>query len=1151
MSAGRPLFQLRKEIDTSAALPENDVEADDSTNSVLNNASTSGYYSSLMESSNECHHSQGRFNNERILTENDKYVVKRLAPDLSSRPLEGDKIEGVVDTFLGKALVGDVNNLYIWDYHSTQKHVNVSRIPLHQEHEVLNVAPKCLFTRPSAIDESTQMLIDGSAGSSGGVCIIHRKNSEFIYYEDIESINNLHLQLSKNKAHSLNLHLKDGETVTIATNCEPAGIVIATSFGRVLFATIRDSSGKPKVQLKQQLIKSQRGLLFRSFSRYKEVISVKNGPIVGRGERLIYVVTKEGNFQTWHLSVGINCFRRVEVNVFQQILDSLQDLYPFAHGTLQILDSHPLFADLASAHLILSSIQNDKETYYILTTILLDEKTKSFTIFSTYRLNTYVLPFDDSHKPQLYVPSSLEAETRPTTTVFILFSDAVVLTQVSSNLDSTYSFRRKWEDIISFRSDVKIIGSGFNSESLYLMDNQISVFEISLIDKGETANSDDIGFIKSHIDQAVYFSKVYSSPIEFNLPKELTLENEEVEKDLRSSGNEIFFSTGKYIPPMLNTLGQHLRLRMELYDNLLNFVSDNFNYKISPFTKLDLLERYEIMKCCYSLLEILERSSDLAGIWSYILSGCENGLKMEDLVRNHLDKFPHLFTEFLSEVATRSASLASDTFRVETALFLSNCFYDAVLDQGERVLRYGTLNLDPLELNRELPWFSNLRILKAVNSIFFDFKFSLTTVTEKEEQWLIVMIKILYYCFHQANLWFNESENRKESPLYNEIQVLYESNHLSWAQVLCEYGLQEFSIQIADFYNDMGSLVETLETLDFSSSKDVYDKYFSKMGYEFAATLFNYYVEHNKLKELFTRFPEQHTFLLRFLGSSEQYGDVAWIQDILDERYDQATNTLSQIAVGDAGLKESVGKRQFHLSIAKLSALVQDNGQLNDTKINRIQEDLDIIDGQNDLFHRISEIGIKIASRFEHTELDSVFALLAEKLKAKNCLKLELIVEMYSMLNDAEAPYCALKLLAFENNTLSHETKRFLISTVWRRCVLTEHQWSNVTDATQTVLYRVLRRFFEEELYVSGCPLPSLELLTDRALLNKAYLTELYQGLDVNLDKIHAILEKELESVQQHGHDFEDRIKSIIGTALEASGNKCPVNYESNTVEYC
>lgn len=1148
MSLGRPLFQLRKELNGSIAQLENDGTADGSS-SMFNETNTSEYLSSVMETSSEHHQSQGKFNNVQVLTENDKYVVKRLTPDLSTLPVDDDKAEGAIDTFLGKASVNDADELYIWDYQSTQRNVNFCRIPLHEEFAVLNSPPICLFTRPSAVDDSTQMFLDNSAGSLGGICIVHRKNGQFIYYEDIDSINNLHPQLSKNKAHILHLNLKDGEMITQAVNCEPAGIIITTSFGRLLFVTIRDSAGRPHVQLKQQLIKSQRGFLFRSLNTYKEIISLRIGPIVGRGERLLYAVTRGGDFQLWQLSVGSNSFKRVDVNIFEQILESLQDLYPFAHGSLQILGSHPLFSDSSSAHLILSSIKSEKETYYILSTILLDEKTNSFTIFSTYRLNTYVSPSDDN-KPKLYIPDYLDTELRHMTTVFVLFSDAVVLTQVSSNLDSTYPLRRKWEDIISLRGDVDIIGSGYSSDSIYLIDKNTGVLEVSLTAKDSLEGEEEVGFVKSHIDQAVYFSDLSSSPIEFNLPKEISLENGEIENDLRTASDEIFFSSGKYIPPMLNTLVQHLNLRVKLHSKLLKFVEDNFNYKVSPQAKLNLLERYEIMNCCLKLCNSLEGSSELTEIWNSVLSSTKGNLDMENLVRNHMDRFPELFATFLANMTNDTLSSRSVEFKAAAIDMLSNCIYEATLEQGEKLIRYGELKLDPLEMSTNLPWFARLQILKAINDIFFDFKFSLTSPGEEDKQRIVVLTKILYYCFSQTNLWFKEEESRKEMKLYHEIKELYQENHVNWVPVLFEFGLEDFSLQIADFYHDMEALVETLEHLDPETSQDTYTQYFQKFGYEFARTLFKHYIEQHKLRDLFNRFPDQHELLVKFLDSSKQYGYVAWIQEILDENYKKATETLVQINFDQAGADKSIDERQFELSIAKLSALADDQGFDHEAAVNKIQSDLNVIDGQNNLYHKVKEQGVQLAPRFQETALDAVFEQLAEKLKSKQSINLNPIIEMYTMLDDTDCLYCALKLLAYENRILGYETKKILISMVWRRCILAEDNWAAVTDVTQTRLYRVLYRFFEEELYRSGCPLPSYKIACDKAVLSREYLASEYQQYTQDIDALEECLTNELEAVEKLGKDFDTRIKSIIGSANEDSGKKCAVNYELSMVEF-
>ncbi|TMN32437.1 hypothetical protein CWB94_24045, partial [Pseudoalteromonas piscicida] len=79
------------------------------------------------------------------------------------------------------------------------------------------------------------------------------------------------------------------------------------------------------------------------------------GPILGKGTRLVYITTNKGIFQTWQLSAtNSHPTKLIDVNIYEAILESLQDLYPFAHGTLKIWDSHPLQDE--SSQLFLSSI---------------------------------------------------------------------------------------------------------------------------------------------------------------------------------------------------------------------------------------------------------------------------------------------------------------------------------------------------------------------------------------------------------------------------------------------------------------------------------------------------------------------------------------------------------------------------------------------------------------------------------------------------------------------------------------------------------------------------------------------------------------------------------------------------------------------------
>lgn len=1138
MSTDQPLFQLRKELSVPLSIA-------DAANHTPDSTSTGGEgYQTVDVSLDTYHEDQQAFNNIKILTENEKYVVKRLAPDLSLLPISSSCAEGLIDTHSGKALINDNDYLYIWDYYSSQINTNFCRIPLHEENAVLKYAPRCLFTWPAAMDETTQPFVESSIGSSGGICIIHRKNSQLIYYEDIDSINNLHLQLSHRKAHTLNLKLKEDESVIQALNCEPAGIAIATSLGRVLFVTIRDSTGKPRLQLKQQLIKPQQGFFFHSFNASKEIVSLKIGPMVGRGERLLYITTKGGNFQIWHLSVGINCFKRSDIDLFGQILDSLEGLYPFAHGTLQILDSHPLFPDSSSSHLVLSAIKDEKEMYYILSTIVLDEKTGGFTIFSTYRLNTYISPFSDK-KPALFIPAAVGDQITDTTTVFVLFSNAIVLTQVSSKLDSSYPLRRKWEDIISFRDDVKIIGSGYNSDSVCVMSKEIGVVEINV--SGELNQNEntmeEIRFVKSHVDQAVYFSGISSNPIEFNLPKGISLEADEVEADLRSASEEIFYSKGKYIPPMMNTLNQHLNLRVDLFKNLLYFVEQNFNFKISPNEKLNLLEKFEIMNCCLELCNFLKIHPQLEELWTKNLKMKNGSLTMDDLAINRLSEFPKVFTQFLIQLSDKSIP-TSTSLKTSTATLLAKCFYDAVLEQGEKNLRYDLFKLDPLELSQDLPWFINYDNLKAINTIFFNDNFSSTTKSEEDKQRLLTLVKTMYYLFNQANLWFKELPQRKDTDLFRDFQNLFLDNHLSWNQALAELDLKEDVLQVAEFYQDLEVLVETLESLNKTVSQEIYSLYFEKFGYEFASTLFEYYINQNKLDDLFYRFPEQHDLLVQFFNSSEKYGNVAWIQEILDQDYTAASKTLCGISQSGTANGQSLEVRQIYLNIAKLATLVEEPVSV--SELEAIQGCLDEVDGQKNLLLKLQDSRVDMAARFAGTQLENLFQVLVAKIKNCQSLPLQQLIEAYSMLGDTDSFYCALKLLAFSGDSLGYEPKKFLIATTWRRCILMD-DWDSVKDNGKSSLYLVLRKFFSEELFRSNLALPSYALITDSSLLTPEYMRYIYHPME---DSISDCLHEEIRNAESLGSQFEKRIQSIIATANDSTGKKCIINYETNAIEF-
>ncbi|CAD1784643.1 similar to Saccharomyces cerevisiae YKR082W NUP133 Subunit of the Nup84p subcomplex of the nuclear pore complex (NPC) [Maudiozyma barnettii] len=1166
-TSSRPIFQLRKELSESLT-----TDISDSNNNELE-------FSTEKATSFENSTATTYNDTNKILTENEVYTVSRLTTELPSstkrETQDHQQTTGFLETSMQKALISDTDNIFIWNYDSPQRDTPSIRIPLHDEAEYsLSEPPACLLTTPLAAYEPTtgnsdndnQRLEINNGPDNCGVIIFDKQTGKVTYYEDIESINNLYPQLSKAMSHNLDLNLSQDERITKVLNLEPAGIVVATSLGAVHFITIRDNIGKPRIALKQTLIKAHRGLLSQFFKKSQQenttntsysIVSLKQGHVTGKGERLLYITTKSGDFQIWQLGVSSKTFRRINVNVFNKILESLQDLYPFAYGSLKLIDSHPLLSDSMNVQLFLSTITDNNNMFYIISTIILDEQFGAYSIFSTYRLNTMNLPTpSEQNAPKLLIPSSLEQNNSSIASVFVLFQNCLVITQISSKLDSSFILKRKWEDIISFNEDINVIGFGYSASSLYIISKEVGgIMRIELkrsVERSFTEDLEETRFVKSHVEQATYFSNAsLNNPIEFNLPSGLSIDREVIEHDLLLCNDGIFSSTSKFIPNVSSNLEQHLNSRINYYKNFLRFIELNFNNNISPNLKLHLVENFETINCALRFLQCLDKkdnvSSRLNTVWSFILS--KNNIKLEDLVIKQLDQFPSLFIEFLKSV---DFGTESNEFKSKLINLLISCFYEAILEDGERTVRYDMFNLDPLEVSVDkLPWYINYDILNVLNKLFFNYKFSIKaeapTDTVKKEQFL-TLLKILYYFFNQIKVWNTQVDKEVDQTKFDLVAKLYDDNHTAWNDVLCELNYKEQSIRITDFYQDFEALVQTLETLDGQDS--LYAQFFEKFDYDFASTLFSYYIANNKLSKLFYQFPEQHHQLVRFFEENiDQYRNISWIQDIMDDNFSKASMDLVKLNL----LGKPITKNQIYLNIAKLSGLVDENN-IDVVTLDEIQSRLDLIDGEIDFKSKLKENTIELNSRYEETFFKKIYEETNQKLQKGITIPLNRVIEQYSLLDDAESFFCALKLIAFNTKSIEYEVKKFLIATLWRRCILNDKYIMEHDDAKQLsegTVYQVLEGFFSQELFISDIALPSVHIVKDKYIVTEEYLTNTYGEFTSNeeeISKIRNSIEQDIEDVSKITQ-LEAHLHTIINAANENTGNQCAINYETNTIE--
>ena len=267
--------------------------------------------------------------------------------------------------------------------------------------------------------------------------------------------------------------------------------------------------------------------------------------------------------------------------------------------------------------------------------------------------------------------------------------------------DHTYPLRRKWEDIISFRADVHLIGCGYDSESIYLINREIGVIKIATTAVNQHFDLPEARFIKSHINQAIYFSGESSNPIEFNLPSELELERVEIESDLLASSEDILLSKSEYIPPKLSSLEQHLNVRVELYKNLLSFTKKNFIHRISPQLKLNLIENFEILNCALNFCSFIGKSDALKALWEKVLTSIK--IAEEDLFLHQVNKFPKIFSQFLQELTETIYPSSDLKFKGFCADLIITCIYKACLEEGENHYRYSEFEMDVSEVSSIIP----------------------------------------------------------------------------------------------------------------------------------------------------------------------------------------------------------------------------------------------------------------------------------------------------------------------------------------------------------------------------------------------------------------------------------------------------------------
>jgi len=1126
---------------------------------------------------------QNQFTNAATeLTRSSKYVVSRLAA--APTVLFGSNVselKGSIDDRTGHGLLISDEFIYTWNYNSPDSIPNTIQIP---------VVPSNKGFPPLVA------LVSPSAGSTEpGLVSVNSHTGHVRFYENVGEASSFGL-LQHFKGIDYEVSLYDREIIKLAENVEPAGILLTTSTGRVILLSLRNSAGKPFIS-SSEIVHRQTGFFSTTLTPSKHIVSIKAGAILGQGERIITTVTRGGDFQVWSCARDGQSRLVYQKEIAPILIQHIHELYPNAEYGLEVLDLAllPNFEN-QDAFLVLSSFSNGpNETFYLLFTIKKEDE--QLLIVSAYKLNTYTTP--SSMKPKLYVPA-------PGTTGFIVFHDSIVLSELVSRLDHTSSLKKKWEDIITFRSNIEFIGMGAEDQvetngvishlaSLYIIAAQTGVLRIDHLgnrsEESFDVSASSGSFLKSHIEQAIFYGEETENPIKFDFSGDITLEQKEVENDLLQVAEELLNSTSPYLPPRLSSLQSHLELRKVKLEKLLKYAAINFMNIISvdaKFFLISVLERISAASKFHELLSNNQSNHELITIVDKSLAKLYGKAKNNDeFFINGLFHFNSVVVDILQQLSKASGleQLGSD--------IVVTVYYTIL--EVEKEYRYDLFTLDSDTVSKDEPWYTSQSTATYIDENFMKYSTMCRALQIDDEttKKLVTITEVLFYQFQQRITWLEAltPKTRDIQDMINRDQSLYRSRSGAWTKSLVLFGAKAEALAIAETYHDLKSLVEISDEDRENAEGDElervlmrFDHYFNAFGYNFAETLYNYYISAGKYQVLLLAFQQYNVYLQRFFSEND-HGKISWIRDILDGEYSKASQVLLNVTQKHDGLQTN---RHLQLSVAKLSALASTETEpaVSDTTLlENIQQELDYVEVQDLAYSQISDY---IRSDSDPTaQVDSIvqetlktyykdgnFGILGSsferaivRLLSNKSLTVNELIDVFTLLtpqaNNKLNHFYALKLLHLSN--LSVHLKQLNEKLIWRRALLSD-DWNQILSSTnkteeyikeraeETVLFATMVKFFEDQLYILNgdymISLPNIENLLKEFDVNSLLTRYKFIGTH-DLPKLEKELSLESNTLQSFAglDSFNKWIKALVGTANETSGASKVVNYNTLTIE--
>lgn len=1064
---------------------------------------------STMESTAYHHTAMSSFARSE-LTKNDKYCVSRLPalPPILSNYHMDDSVglpNGYADGKTGFALVVNEKAINVWPYNSSDD------VPISFE-----------FPLGEGLQDALQLAIltSPSPGTSldPGLVIINSVSGHVRFYESVQHAPALGMISNKSIETIVNILASLGEYITLAENIEPAGIVVATSWKRVVLILLRDYRGAPKLSTSEITRPATSSRFFSGWlgshddELTNDIVSLKAGAISSQGTQEFIVQDAAGTFTKYvyqDSSLGtsvINYKATILYKLATHLESNIDGLIPGSVSDVKFLDLWPVFSKDQAAEksdffislvCVQSSLQSVNEERLALLTMKINES--GVMLIGSHQLpevcTTKNRPLVS--KPKLYIP-------RPGHSAFVIIGNAVVLCDLDSEAPKMSEFsyyKPKWKDTIKFKPNVQVIGLGYEDKvkedenpALLLITADFGVVRIERFvdacienESSEEDSTNPVALLKSHIQQAIHFSE--SPFVDLNVGSEYL--QEIIVEAVSAIAKEIMECSSPYFPPYFASTRDSFDLRLKLLRELLTYVRNDFTTcwtSVYP-TVVEVLEKVESALNLWNIIDSDEpEAKALKGQAKAIITdtGLASPSPSFDVLRSFFSKDVDSILEVLSYLLDNilNVTLASDIIlrvllaTLHDAIYMNELTYIVPVD-----------TIPP----RKLWVFDSSLILRAEELIYQTYctkdRKLLQASRAKEE--LVKFTAAFYYIISSA-IRYLETSHDEQLIQYTK---WFDYRSQVWIQTLLENGLLREALVIAEQYKDFSAIARVLEKeREHSSPEYIQDKiafYMSEYMYEFACKLFQFYVEKEYIQRLLSEFGAYEDLLTRFLEENPlKTGKFSWIHYLRSESYEQASNVLISLAANKN--LDNQRNREFCYSMAKLSSIAaeaEDSQMVDKYALQELiveaENNLVVIRIQNKLYNYISLfvqgqkemitlnyfldnfVNPKLSTKHVSAEIESFFRQFVnqETLTEEELVTLLTDINPISQLKTTFADALTVTALITNDNIF-----RELAGIVWAKLFVKTDDWntfSTTDDNTdevnkikirETVLYHTLRK---------------------------------------------------------------------------------------------